>query len=591
VALVAAAAGAAVAWQIKPAPAAEPIRFAVSNEGLSWTGTTRQVIDISPDGRSIVYVAAAQLHVRTFASGKSTPISGTETHVNVFSPSISPDGQSVAFYGLSERAIMRVPIGGGSPFLVTRVRDNPFALTWTDEGITFSLVDGVMIVSPGGGTPRKLAGVAPTEQVQRVQLLPGGRVLLFTIAPKGATTASQWAGARVVAERLDSGERTTLIEGGSDGWYVQSGHLTYAVGGVVHAVPFDVERLERTGAPVPMVEGVRRAALGGGGTTWFAASGNGTLAYVPGPTSIAAMYQDVAFVDRKGAVVPLKLPPAGYEFPRASRDGRKIVVTADDGRESAVLIYDVVRGGTLQSSVFGGRNRLPIWTADSNRVVFQSDREGDLGIFWQRADGTAGPERLTRAASGEAHVPESAHRAGDVLLYSIVKGSEHALWTYSIREKKSAPFAGVRSDVPTDATFSPDGKWVAYTVANASFTTIYVQPFPATGAIYQLVRNAGDVPHHPLWSPEGNELIFNPAPGSVDIVSITTTPTFAFGTRQAVPRPFTTGPPALRRNFDMAPDGRFIALVAPGTAQGAPAAHLSVVMNWFEELKAQAPQR
>ena len=123
-------------------------------------------------------------------------------------------------------------------------------------------------------------------------------------------------------------------------------------------------------------------------------------------------------------------------------------------------------------------------------------------------------------------------------------------------------------------------------------TTIYVQPFPATGAMYQLMRNVSDVPHHPVWSPDGKELIINPAPATLEAVSITTKPTFAFGTRQAVPKMITTGPPAVRRMFDLAPDGRFVGLITPGATQGAsPATNLSVVVNWFEELKARAPRR
>ncbi len=59
----------------------------------------------------------------------------------------------------------------------------------------------------------------------------------------------------------------------------------------------------------------------------------------------------------------------------------------------------------MQRLTFGGNNRFPIWTAN-NRVAFQSDREGDLAIFWQSAvGGTA--ERLTKPEPGTSHVPES----------------------------------------------------------------------------------------------------------------------------------------------------------------------------------------
>jgi Tol biopolymer transport system component len=51
----------------------------------------------------------------------------------------------------------------------------------------------------------------------------------------------------------------------------------------------------------------------------------------------------------------------------------------------------------MRRLTYGGNNRHPVWSSDSTRVTFQSDREGDLGIFWQLADGTGGVERLTKA--------------------------------------------------------------------------------------------------------------------------------------------------------------------------------------------------
>lgn len=61
-------------------------------------------------------------------------------------------------------------------------------------------------------------------------------------------------------QSLDSGERKTLIEGGSDARYVPTGHIVYALSGTLLAVPFDVRRLQVTGGPTPVVEGVRRSA-------------------------------------------------------------------------------------------------------------------------------------------------------------------------------------------------------------------------------------------------------------------------------------------------------------------------------------------
>src|SRR6266852_1536527 len=133
---------------------------------------------------------------------------------------------------------------------------------------------------------------------------------------------------RSSCSRLKSSERTTLVSGGSDGRYLPTGHLVYALGGVLFAVPFDLRRLAVTGGPVPIVEGVRRSQ-GVTGTAHFSVSSTGSLVFVPGPASTSSALSDLALVDRNGTVQPLKLSPGAYEYPRLSPDGKRIAFGTD----------------------------------------------------------------------------------------------------------------------------------------------------------------------------------------------------------------------------------------------------------------------
>ena len=186
---------------------------------------------------------------------------------------------------------------------------------------------------------------------------------------------------------------------------------------------------------------------------------------------------------------PLKLPPGPYQHPRAAPNGTQIAFATDDGKEAIVWIYELGGTASMRRLTFGGKNRFPIWSADGQRVAFQSDREGDLGIFWQRADGSGAAERLTKPDQGTSHVPESWSPKGERFLFGVTKGSSVSLWTFSLQDKKATPFADVQSPSPINAAFSPDGRWVAYTVTEG-VTGIYVQPFPATGAKYLSCRKA-----------------------------------------------------------------------------------------------------
>ena len=109
--------------------------------------------------------------------------------------------------------------------------------------------------------------------------------------------------------------------------------------------------------------------------------------------------------DRKGGIEPLKLARGRYEFPRVSPDGKHLTFGTDDGKEAIVWIYDLSGTTSMRPLTVGGRNRFPIWSADSERLAFQSDREGDLGIFWQRVDGTGAGRSPDQAGAGNLPFP------------------------------------------------------------------------------------------------------------------------------------------------------------------------------------------
>jgi hypothetical protein len=76
-----------------------------------------------------------------------------------------------------------------------------------------------------------------------------------------------------VIQSLQSGERKVLVKGGSGGKYLPTGHIVYRLSSNLFAVPFNLDRLEVTGGPVSIVEGVIAGAF----------SDSGTFVYVPQP--------------------------------------------------------------------------------------------------------------------------------------------------------------------------------------------------------------------------------------------------------------------------------------------------------------------
>ena len=577
----------AVAWNLRrPSPPLAVTRFPLTlpaGQLLDGQGGTHMVA-LSPDGGRMAYVATpSRLYLRSMSEVAVKTMPGTERYVGVRDPVFSPDGGSIAFYAVADQTLKRMTLTGGTVLTICPA-DSPTGITWGPDGIVFGQGrNGIMRVSANGGTPEVLVRVKGAETAQAPQMLPGGRHVLFTLAT--GTAPDRWDRAHIVVQSLKSGERKQLIEGGSDARYVPTGHLVYALSGSLYAVAFDAQRLEVTGGPVPIVEGVSRNGGGVTGAANFSFSSTGSLVYVPGPVSASAPL-DLALMDRKGRVEPLKLPPGAYAWPRVSPDGTRIAFANDDDKEAIVWIYDLSGTSTIKRLTSGGNNRFPIWTSDSKRVAFQSDRDGDLAIFWQPADGGTA-ERLTKPDQGESHAPESWSPKGDRFLFSITKGSDVSLWTFSLQDRKATPFGAVHSSNPTNAVFSPDGKWVAYATTERGMTTVYVQPFPATGTRYQLFARGSDVPHHPRWSPDGKELFYDARINGFEAVSVTTQPTFAFGKAVAVPKLFFMAGAPLRTPYDITPDGKLVGRITAGQMEYVRSSvdQIQVVLNWFEELK------
>jgi Tol biopolymer transport system component len=578
------------AWTLKPDPPRAVGRFTVSlAEGFS--SASRRVIDMSPDGSRIAYLSGNRLYVREVAALEPRVLVVEASLGLLTTPTFSPDGQWIA-YGIGVDGagqLKRIAVTGGAAVTMTALPAPPFGMTWSDDGILVGQgPNGIARVSPDGGTPDTVIKAASDEMLGSPQLLPGGGAILYSVKK----TADSWDRAQIAVQPLGRDNRTVLVNGGMDGRYVPTGHLVYVLNGVMLAQRFDVQNLTVQGGPVPVIEGVRRAPTSNAsGAAQLAFSREGGLVYVPGAVTSETPGNDLALFDRKGGIEPLKLPAGNYRAPRLSRDGKFVAFQTDDEKEAVVWVYDLSGAQAVRRLTFQGKNRAPLWSPDGQWIVFQSDREGDLAVYRQRADGSGVAERLTKPDPGIEHIPQDWSRDGATLLLTIrtVKDQRSTLATMSTKDLKITPIPRVESTVLINATFSPDGKWIAYQNRHETGNVVLVEPFPPTGAQYLLPRASAG---HPTWSPKGDELVVNFGPQQSAIISVTTKPSFGFGKPADFPRAGRTEPnPAVSpRAIDFMPDGqRFIGIVAPGTGS-AVASEFVVVLNWFEELRARVPR-
>jgi Tol biopolymer transport system component len=577
-------------WNLKPSVPVVVTRFAlVLPEGQQFGGVTRQMLAISPDGTRLAYVAGApaQLFLRSMGEMEARPITGRFAAIS--NPVFSPDSQWIIFW--SDDTLKKIAITGGTAITICKAAP-PYGINWFGDQVVFAQPDGrILRVSANGGEPELLAGAKPNETIHGPQILDDGRALLFTVATE--TGVDRWDKAQTVVQSLRSGARKVVLRGGSDARYLPTGHLIYAVGGTVLAVRFDLKKLEVLGGPVPILEGVRRPLnpAGNDGAAQIAFSATGSLVYIPGTTDAATSQQTLALVDRNGKVQSLGLPPMSYQQPAISPDGKQLAFFTDDGKEANIWVYDLRRVAPPRRLTFGGSNVFPIWSRDSKRIVFSSDREGDHGLFWQPADGSGTAERLTKAEQGTSHKPESWTRDGK-LSFAIDRGTNSSIWTLSLNgDRKPARSLELPNSSLFVHSFSPDGRWVTYFSQELGGDQVFVQPFPPTGEKH-LIPTDGPA-RIPLWSPDGKQIFYQEnRTNRLFAVDVRTQPGVTFG--KPVALPVSVVAIARQRTYDVTPDGKyFVALIPASGSQADPTrrtpSQINVVLNWFTELQQRVP--
>jgi eukaryotic-like serine/threonine-protein kinase len=580
-------------WTLQHPNPAPVVRFGYElPEGQLFQATGRPVVTLSADGRHFLYNAAQGLFLRSMGELDARLIPGTA--FQLVSPVLSPDGEWVAFF--ADGQLRKVAVSGGAPVTLCDAVI-PFGMSWGADGtILFGQPAGIMRVSASGGAPVLLVAAEEGEVLDGPQMLPDGRAILFTSAR--VIGGTRWDQGEVVAQPLPSGERIVVLRGGSDARYVPTGHLLYALGSVLYAVPFDAARLEVRGGPVPVLEGLQRAVNPAVNTSAanYGISATGTLVYVQGSAAVAETDRVLAWSDRNGGLTPLGLPPRRYVSPRLSPDGTRVAVeTLEANGQSVIWVYDVAGGSAMRRLTQEGSNTRPLWTPDGTRLVFGSDRENGQGLFWQQADGSGVAERLTTAEQGTNHVPESWSPDGQVLSFARIPagGGDWSIWTLAPDGDRTPQLFYDAPGNQFGSVFSPDGQWLAYADNESGPFGIYVQPFPPTGAKYEITQTGGA---WPVWSRDGRELFYRQSlitatEQRMNVVDIVTTPGFAFSNERTLPlhnfMVFQN-----YRDYDVAVDGQRLLVLVPAEARSAAAParpRIQVVLNWFDELSRRVP--
>ena len=228
-----------------------------------------------------------------------------------------------------------------------------------------------------------------------------------------------------------------------------------------------------------------------------------------------------------------------------------------------------------------GRDRYPVWTPDSTRVVFSSEANGEFNVYWKAADGTGTVERLAESANlqyGNAFSPDGE----SLVLRGGAIGTEVDLRVLSLAGDRGVETLMATEFTETNADLSPDGRWLAYQSDQSGGMEVYVRPFPNVDDGQWQISTGGGT--HPLWASDGRELFYRRG-AALMAVLVQTEPSFTPGT----PELLFEGDylvVAGGRPYDVAADGEQFLMIKEGDES---ARNVILVQNWHEELQRLVP--
>lgn len=547
-------------------PPAPVVRFTVSPSDLEIIDAS--IPELSPDGRHLAFLARPRggglsgLYLHDLASGSSRRLEGTDGATYGF---WAPDSRTLGF--VAGGRLLRTVAAGGNPRAIMDVQGVFLGATWgRGDTIVLSQRFGLYRVLAGGGTPVQVTALDPSRQENShrwPQFLPDGERFVFVARSGRPDLSSAYLGF------VDGRPPVRLMETSAQVRFASSGHLLYVQDETLMARQLDASSLKLVGEALPVADGV--LARSTGMRARISVSETGVLAH----QGLAPALLQLRWYDRAGRLLDaLEATDTITNF-RISPDGGRVAMDLADNPKGGRSVWVVDTATQARTRVTFGESDdwIPVWSPDGARILFASYRDGPLDLYVRPTDGST--PAATVLASEIQKVPEDWSSDGRIVLV-----------TESTAERSTSVVAyatetGARTEIAATKAaelggrFSPDDRFVAYASDESGRFQIYVQPFPPTGAKWQISTEGGTDPH---WRAEGGELYYLDSALRALVVSVETepalrysSPALLFQTRAIVGGGATA--------YDVTADGRRF-LIREWAEPADSAMPMHVVLNW-----------
>jgi eukaryotic-like serine/threonine-protein kinase len=455
---------------------------------------------ISPDGKFLAIVSMQNgerhLWLRRMNAPDAQLITGTAGAAHPF---WSPDSRFVGFFTTDR--LKKLDPTGGTVSDVCPIESFALGGAWSSRGlIVFGILGHALRqVADTGGAPEAIPGMAlPSNALGQFWpvFLPDGQHFLYL---EWAYPRSPGSDNAIWAASLEGGARKRLPVKASSVAY-SAGYLLFSRDADLLAQRFDLDRLELTGAALPLARQIQYDSFFQNAA--FTVSNTGVLVYAPVGTGVTSQ---LMWMDRNGrSAGVLDDKPRQFLTQRISPDAAKVAVGVKDTiHHDRIWVYDVVRGTRIPTSSADHTSYNPVWSPDGKWIAYRSHPTGKSSAVRMHASDGSGEERQVGRDSSDVVTPTAWSPDGRYLIVDSwpawARGVPNTIQVWPVSGDSKPAFT---IEDAQDGRLSPDGRWLAYYGGNDD--QLYVTSFPHPGPRVAIAAGGS----HSRWRADGQELYY-----------------------------------------------------------------------------------
>lgn len=443
----------------------------------------RRAVDISPDGKTIVYVSmdntgTSYLNVRPIGEERVSRLLGTK---GGFSPFFSPDSKWIAFF--SNDKLMKISVDGNVIETLTQSA-NPIDGIWSED-------DRITWMANEGSSFNSINSHGQDSKVVKSKMRFQSRPIWLSSDEFIATNS--YNETYIVSFASGVG-KSILSSGHCQAFY--NDVIFFIKGTDLFAIDFDRDKQMTLGNPRLIEKGINVDAFV---NAQFAISKNGTLVYANG-THVSM--GRLVWRNINGEIVALPFDTQLYGTFSLSPDGKNVAIIRR-GEQSEVWNYDLNDPKNNIQLSQQGFHQVVIWPANTNWIYYSSYQNGKARIERRESSGRSDAQFIM----GNDSLQFIADLDMDgVLLYSNTeKGGSRDLNFFTTDNSGSRySFASRKGVNETLSKFIPED-WLAFTSDQTGRSEVFISDLLNPSVRIQVSFEGGE---EPLYNTTDNKLYY-----------------------------------------------------------------------------------